>query len=88
MANGWFRKRSIKNQIITIDSSLSVKETVKKMDEEEIGCVVITEKNYLVGILTERDFVRKILDCEKPSSTPIKEIMSFPLVVIDSYSAI
>jgi CBS domain-containing protein len=83
-----FVKEIMKNQVITIDSSLTVKDAAKKMEEAGIGCVVVTEKDRSVGILTERDFVRKIVAKEKPVSTPIREVMSSPLIVIDPESTI
>ena len=41
------------------------------------------EKNSTVGILTERDFVRKIIAHEKSLSIPIKDVMSSPLITIN-----
>lgn len=78
----------MKNRVVTIDSSHTVKEAAVKMKEENIGCVVVTDKNIPIGILTERDFVRKIAANEKPMSTPIREVMSSPLVVIDPDSTV
>ena len=52
------------------------------MEDAGIGCVVVMENNVAVGILTERDFVRRIAAPEKSLSTPVKEVMSSPLIVI------
>jgi len=41
------------------------------------------EKNIAVGIVTERDFVRRIAAEGKSFSVPIKEVMSSPLIVIN-----
>lgn len=78
----------MKNEVVMIDSSLTVRDAAKKMKEASIGCVVVTEKNVPVGILTERDFVRKIAANEKPMSTPIRDVMTSPLIVIDPDSTL
>ena len=76
-------KQIMKNQVITVDSSISIKEAAKIMNDAGVGCVVVMEKNVAVGIVTERDFVRRIAAKEKPFSTPVKEVMSSPLIVIN-----
>jgi CBS domain-containing protein len=73
----------MKNQVITVDSSVSIKDAAKIMTDASVGCVVVMEKNAAVGIVTERDFVRRIAAKEKPLSAPVKEVMSSPLIVIN-----
>ena len=72
----------MKNQIISIDSSLAIQDAAKMMADSKVGCLVVIDKNKPVGILTERDFVTKVALFEKSSATPVQEIMSFPLVSI------
>ncbi|MDE1830341.1 MAG: CBS domain-containing protein [Thaumarchaeota archaeon] len=79
----YFARDIMKEQVVTIDSSAAVIDAAKKMDEQEIGCVIVTERGNPVGIITERDFVRKIAVNEKPMSTPVKEVMSSPLISVD-----
>jgi Predicted signal-transduction protein containing cAMP-binding and CBS domains len=73
----------MKHQVITVDSTVTIKDAAKIMTDAGVGCVVVMEQNIAVGILTERDFVRKIAAHEKPLSTPVKEVMSSPLIVIN-----
>jgi len=75
-------KDIMKKQVITVDSSVSIKDTAKIMSDAGVGCVVVTENSVAVGILTERDFIRRVASVEKPLSTPIKQVMSSPLIVI------
>ena len=77
-----FVKDIMKSTVISIDSSLTVKDAAKMMEDAGVGCVVVMENNVAVGILTERDFVRRIAAPEKSLSTPVKELMSSPLIVI------
>lgn len=79
-----FVKDIMKNAVISIDSSLTVKDAAKMMDDSRVGCVVVMENGVAVGILTERDFVRRIAAPEKSLSIPVKEVMSSPLIVINS----
>jgi len=73
----------MKKQVITVDSSVSIRDAAKIMSDASVGCVVVMEKNVAVGIVTERDFVRRIAATEKPLSAPVKEVMSSPLIVIN-----
>src|SRR5690349_18264932 len=79
---GSFVKDIMKKPVLSIDSAMTVKDAAKMMEDAKIGSIVVTENNQIVGILTERDFVRKIVAQEKLFSTKIKEVMSSPLIVI------
>ena len=70
-------------QVIYLDSSKTVRDASKLMNENKVGSVVIMENNVAVGIITERDLVRRVLAVNKPDTTKVKEIMSSPLVVIN-----
>lgn len=73
----------MKHQVITVDSTVTIKDAAKMMADAGVGCVVVMDHNIAVGILTERDFVRRVAAHEKPLSTPVKEVMSSPLIVIN-----
>jgi len=53
------------------------------MDDKNIGCIIVTREGLPVGILTERDFVKRIASKEKPLTSSIEEVMSSPLISID-----
>ena len=69
--------------VVTIDSNKTVAEAAVLMSENDIGDLVIMENNTPVGIVTERDFVRRVLAEKKPLSTKVSEVMTTPLKVID-----
>lgn len=73
----------MKHQVVTVNSSMSVMDTAKMMDDASIGCVVVIENNIAVGIVTERDFVKRVIARGIPMTTPIKQIMSSPLIVVN-----
>ena len=76
-------KDIMKNQVVTVDASMTVLDTAKMMDDAGIGCVVVIENNIAVGIVTERDFVKRVVSRAIPLTTPIKKVMSSPLIVVN-----
>jgi CBS domain-containing protein len=70
-------------KVITIDEKASVKEAANIMNQFEIGSVIITRKGKPIGIVTERDLLKRIVSEDRNAKrTMVKEIMSSPLVVI------
>src|SRR5919202_352605 len=76
----------------TIESSNTAQEASKKMRDNNISSLVVVDNknnNKPVGIVTERDLVRKVCVNDANSSKMlIKNIMSSPLVTIDSRSSV
>lgn len=69
--------------VVTIDADKTVAEAAVLMSQNDIGDLVIMEGNTPVGIVTERDFVRRVLAEGKSVNTKISEVMTSPLKVID-----
>ena len=68
------------SNVIAIDASTSVLNALRLMDEKNIGSVVITENGKYAGLLTERDYARKVVLKGKSSDeTTVLEIMSSDL---------
>ncbi len=67
----------MEKNVVTIDSEKSCLEAAKLLEEKDISFLVILEEGVPAGVVTERDFVRKLVLKEKtPSQTPLTEIMS------------
>jgi len=50
-------------KVITVNPSITVKETIKTLYEKHIGCVVVIDKNNkCAGIFTERDAIRLVAE--------------------------
>ena len=65
------------SDIISVDGSTTVLDTLKLMAEKNIGSVVITENDNYIGLFTERDYARKVILMGKSSGeTHVKEIMT------------
>jgi signal-transduction protein with cAMP-binding, CBS, and nucleotidyltransferase domain len=69
---------------IAVDCERSIKETAIAMDRSGRGCVLITSKGRVIGIVTERDLVRRALTKGVGiARTKVKTLMSSPLIVVD-----
>lgn len=75
-------------EIVSVDNAASVNDAMKLMIEKNIGSVVVTRDREIVGILTERDLLKKC--CPQTQCTTMKagEVMSSPVVTIDGSAAI
>ena len=63
--------------IYTIAPTASVFDAVKLMAEKNIGALVVKEGDKIVGIITERDYARKIaLMARSSRETPVRDIMT------------
>ena len=69
--------------VLTIDATKTVIEAAALMSQNDVGDLVVMENNTPVGIVTERDFVRRVLAMGKSATTRVSEVMSTPLRVID-----
>jgi len=69
-------------EVITVDANSTVKDAVKLMNKHEIGCLIVEEEEKVIGIVTERDFLKRVIeDSKDPEKTKVSEIMSNPLIV-------
>jgi CBS domain-containing protein len=69
--------------VVAIDAVSTVKEAVEIMNKHEIGCLVVIERNKLVGILTERDILKRVLAATKnPEKTKVGEIMTTRVLTV------
>ncbi|MFA5363603.1 MAG: CBS domain-containing protein [Candidatus Bathyarchaeia archaeon] len=76
-------KEVMTTKVVTIESNKTVSEAATLMAQKDVGSLIVMQNNIPVGIVTERDFVRRCIAKEKTSDTKIAEIMSTPLRVID-----
>jgi CBS domain-containing protein len=64
-------------RVVTIDAGISVLDALKLMAEKNIGSVVVMEEGEYAGLMTERDYARKVILKGKSShETLVREIMS------------
>jgi CBS domain-containing protein len=71
-------------EVVTIDGSSSVKEAAEIMNKFEIGGLIAVKKGKAMGIVTERDLLKRVIADSKDShKTKVKEIMTSPLVITE-----
>jgi CBS domain-containing protein len=71
-------------EVITVDENSTVKEAVDIMNEFQIGSLIVLGKGKAMGIVTERDFLRRVIAGAKDAeNTKVREIMTAPLVVVE-----
>jgi len=77
------------SKVITIGAHTSVYDAVAKMDEHRVGAVFVVDGDALVGVLSERDYTRKIiLQGRSSRETTVAEIMSSPVVSVEATTSL
>lgn len=73
------------HQVETVDPNTPVMMAVRRMNERHIGSLVVMEGDELVGIVTERDVLSRVLGAGRdPERTFVGEVMTRTPVVIDT----
>ena len=69
--------------IHTITPSASVYDAVKLMAEKNVGALLVSEGEKIAGIITERDYARKIILMARASKdTPVSDIMTSEVMYV------
>ena len=75
--------RGKQTDVLKIDASATVFDALKKIVEQNVGSILVTRDDDVVGIMTERDYLRKIAIFGRTShDTLVGEIMSSPLIYV------
>ncbi len=70
-------------EVITIEVNRSVFEAAELMSSSGVGCVVVVIKGFPVGIITERDIVRRIVAKRCSPDIKVTEVMTKALITVD-----
>lgn len=70
-------------ELVWIGPLESVFDALKLMNEKDVGAVLVQIDDYLVGILSERDYMRKvILDIHASKQTKVSEVMTNDVITV------
>ncbi len=73
-----------KREIYWIDPDRTTYEALQIMASKDIGAVAVLDQGRLVGLLTERDYARRIvLEGKKSRNTPVRDTMCSRLYTVD-----
>ena len=71
--------------VVWIEPLASVYDALKMMNERNVGALLVQIDDYLVGIISERDYVRKvILDTHEAKKLKVSEIMTRDVISVTS----
>jgi signal-transduction protein with cAMP-binding, CBS, and nucleotidyltransferase domain len=73
-----------KYRLVEIDHDRTLVAAAKKMNAEEIGALLVTRGGKVVGIITERDMLSKVVAAMRdPANTKVSTVMSAPVISVD-----
>jgi CBS domain-containing protein len=77
------------HQVYTIAPHQTVLEALMVMAEKNVGALPVVEGGNVVGIVSERDYARKmVLKGRSSVGTEVREIMSSPVITVDSHQSV
>jgi CBS domain-containing protein len=68
--------------VIDVAPDATVKQALRTMIDRDIGSVVVAEGQSAVGVFTERDLTRRILDDSTLLDRTVREVMSSPVTIV------
>lgn len=68
--------------VATVAPEISIRDVLVRMAEQKISCIVVTDGQIPIGILTERDVVRIVTDGSELEYEPISKFMNSPVLTV------
>ena len=69
-------------EVVTIEANKTVFEAAELMSNRGIGCLIVVIKAFPVGIITERDIVRRIVAKHSSLDSKVTEVMTKTLITV------
>ncbi len=69
------------SEVWSIEPNATVYDAIRLMADKEIGALAVVDEDRLVGIISERDYARKvILENKSSKQTPVRDIMTLRVI--------
>ena len=73
----------------TVDLNATVYEALRRMADENIGALVVVSRGEVAGIVSERDYARKVVLMSRTSKdTPVRDVMSSPVMYVTARQSV
>ena len=71
------------SSVFSIEPSASVFDAVKRMAEKNVGALLVMAGDRILGVVTERDYARKVVLLSRSSKdTPLREVMTSAVIYV------
>jgi CBS domain-containing protein len=78
-----------RREVFTIAPKESVYDALSRMAEKNVGALVVVDGGRVVGVVSERDYARKVILIGKASrETAVEEIMGSPAVTVSTATTV
>lgn len=81
-------KENLDSSVLSLHSTVSASDAAKLLEDSKSSAIVVLENQIPVGIVTDKDLTIKIIAHSYPLDTPIRRVMSTPLVSITPNTSI
>ena len=75
-------KKLMDDSVLSVNSTVPAYEAAKLMEDSKAGAIVVLENQVPVGLVTNKDLTEKLIAHSYPPDTPLRRIMSSPLISI------
>jgi CBS domain-containing protein len=75
---------AVRRSAVGIGPERTVREAARIMEQAGVGALAVIDAGQLVGIVTDRDLVRRGMACDLPADARVDSVMSTPVVTIDA----